>query len=195
MVKQRAIDSITISPKSAKATVHTRLDQTFLYFVEETATESTDQQSEVDAHVKLVVWGALYFEALTNHKLRTITTLVLAGHERMIEPMWQLSRQARLDDKVAAVFALDGAIRPTLKVQMTALARFLELRNRIVHFKDVPTEFDFSEIRKNTSKNADLKEWFVHAPDTKIVKELCSQSLTQRKKFILDFGQMIERIR
>lgn len=194
MSTRRPIDSITVSADATRATVHTRVDQFYREFLDEIDTSVKTEDQAFEAHLKIIIWGVMYLEGLANYKLYRLTERLLARKAALFGHYWGLMKQAKLEDKIALVFASDGVRRPSLQTNLKKLSQLVELRNRLVHFKDSPTEFEFAELRSKLKVNAPLAEWFDHVPNPKIVKDLLATTPEERKSLLQQVGDRLEGV-
>lgn len=190
---RRPIHQITVSPDASRATVHTRVDLLYRKFLEEVGIEQKNDEMLFDAHLKVIIWGVLYIEGLVNFKLYSFTASKLSMPD-LIDSYWSLTKQARIEDKLDVVFAADHVKRPWLKETKKKFLKVVEVRNRLIHFKDVPTAFEFSTLRAKLETNAPLAKWVEHAPNPRIVADLFSVPLEDRKKLFQSLGDALERI-
>jgi hypothetical protein len=191
---RRPIHSITVSKDAKRAHVHTRVDEIYRRFLDEVETENHTEQQAFDAQIKVVLWGILYLEGLVNYKLYRYTERLFSGQIGLLAEYWALTKQARLEDKLTLIFAADGVSRSWVKSSLSKLSKVVELRNRLVHFKDAPTEFEFATLRGKLEVNAPLTKWFEHVPDPKIVTELLKVPVGERKTFLQNIGDRLEEV-
>jgi hypothetical protein len=192
--RRRPIHSITVSKDATRAHVHTRVDEIYRRFLDEIETDCKSEQETFDAQIKVIIWGILYLEGLVNYKLYRYTERLFASQIGLLAEYWALTKQARLEDKLTLIFAADGVRRPWVKAALSKLGKVVELRNRLVHFKDAPTEFEFATLRSKLEINAPLAKWFEHVPDPRIVSELLSGSVEERKSFLQTIGDRLEDV-
>ena len=175
-------------------TVHTRIELFYRDFLEEIDLSPRDEVVLAEAHVKTVIWGVLYIEALVNYKLYQITQAQLKNR-KLAPHYWELTKKARLEDKIDLVLAYGSSRKISVEPFLKGVLRMVELRNRLVHFKDPPTKFDFSKVREKVATNAPLEDWFKHFPNPKIVDELMSVPLSTRRQAFIGLGDVLESIR
>jgi hypothetical protein len=191
---RRPIHEIKVAKDASWATVHTRVDHIYRDFLEEIDLAPKTEEAAFEAHLKMIIWGVLYVEALLNFKLYELTRSEFSD-EAVVNTYWSLTKQARIDDKLDFVFEYGHIKSTTVRENRQTFTRMVEERNRLVHFKDVPTEFAFSTLRAKLEINAPLQKWFDNAPSPKIVSDLLATSLEDRKKVFLTLGGLLERVR
>jgi len=191
---RRPIHEITVAKDASWATVHTRVDRVYRDFLEEVNLETKNDEQLFEAHVKLVIWGVLFVEGLVNFKLYEITKSEFAT-DTLIDTYWALTKQARIENKMDFVLKYGKVRRDRFAESRAHFVRMVDKRNRLVHYKDVPTDFDFKVLRSKLETNAPLQKWIDNAPNPKIVNDLFSMSLAERKKIILHLGDLLELVK
>lgn len=194
MATRRPIHSITVSPDAKRATVHTRVDQFYREFLDEIGTSTKTEDEAFEAHLKIIIWGVMHLEGLVNYKLYHLTERLLARNGALFGHYWGLMKQAKLEDKIALIFASDGVRRPWLNAKLKKLTPLVEMRNRLVHFKDSPMEFEFEGLRSKLEINAPLAKWFEHVPNPRIVTDLLATTPEERKSFFQQIGDYLEGV-
>ena len=184
---------INLANDASRATVHTRVELLYRHFLEEIPTKHVNEDALFEAHLKAIIWGALYIEGLVNFKLYEFTTAKLSSPE-LVDSYWVLTKQARIQDKLDLVFAADPVKRPWLREAKKKLFKMIEERNRLVHFKDVPTRFEFSVLREKLGTNAPSSKWVEHTPHPKVVSDLLSEPLEERIQLFLTIGDALEGV-
>lgn len=179
--------------KSSTAYVHTRVELFYRRFLEEVDTEYQNDAELFDAHIKAIIWGVLYIEGLVNHKLYEFTAVKFVRRD-LVDSYWELTKQARLKDKIDLVFAIDGVKRPWLKELMKKFMKMVDERNRLVHFKEVPTPFNLPSLVAKLGINAHSTKWNEHTPYPKFIKEILLTSLHDRVEIITSLGDALERV-
>lgn len=173
--------------------IHTRVELFYLRFLEEVDAEYNNDEDLFDAHLKAIIWGVLYIEGLTNYKLYEFTTAKFSRRD-LIESYWDLTKQARIQDKLDLVFASDRLKRPWLKDLRKKFMKMVDERNRLVHFKEVPTPFDMPALVAKLGINAPGTKWNEHSPYPKIVADLLAEPLHTRIETFLRLGDALERV-
>ena len=184
---------IDLATDASRATVHTRVELLYRHFLEEIPIRHANEDSLFEAHLKAIIWGALYIEGLVNHKLYGFTVAKLSTPE-LVDGYWNLTKQARIEDKIDLVFASDHVKRPWLKEARKKFLKMVDMRNRLVHFKDIPTAFEFSVLREKLGTNAPSSKWVEHTPHPKIVADLLAEPLEERVKLFLALGDGLEHV-
>lgn len=184
---------INLSIDASLATVHTRVELFYRHFLEEIETEHTSEDTLFEAHLKAIIWGVLYIEGLVNYKLYTFNVTKLSTPD-LVDSYWKLTRQTNIRDKLDLVFAADRVERPWLLEAKKKFHKNVEERNRLVHFKDVPTAFEFSVLREKLGTNAPSSKWVEHTPHPKVVADLLSEPLEERIKLFLSLGDSLENV-
>jgi len=169
--------------KSSAAFVHTRVELFYRRFLEEVDAKYQNDAELFDAHIKAIIWGVLYIEGLVNHKLYEFTATKFARRE-LADSYWELTKQARIKDKIDLIFAIDGVKRPWLKDHKKKFMQMVDERNRLVHFKEVPTPFDLPALVAKLGINAHSTKWSEHTPYPKFIAEILSVSLHDRVEII-----------
>lgn len=181
------------SVKNSTAYVHTRVELFYRRFLEEVDAEYHNDAELFDAHIKAIIWGVLYIEGLVNHKLYEITATKFARRD-LVDSYWELTKKAQIEDKIDFVFALDRVNRPWLKVHKKKFMKMVGERNRLVHFKEVPTPFDFPALVAKLGVNAPSTKWNEHTPYPKFIAEILSEPLHGRVEIIISLGDALERV-
>lgn len=194
MARHRPIHSIIVSKDASRATVHTRVEQFYRSFLDDIDPECKSENEAFKAHLQIIIWGLLYLEGLSNFKLYRYTEHQFIASPALVPSYWQLTKQARLEDKITLLFSADGVQRPWVPEAMKKLTRIIEQRNRLVHFKDAPTQFAFTDLRRKLETNAPLAKWFEHVPDPRIVSDLLAVLPLERKTFIQNVGDRLEEV-
>jgi hypothetical protein len=179
--------------QGATAFVHTRVELFYRRFLEEVEVEHNNDKDLFDAHLKAIIWGVLYIEGLVNYKLFAFTARRFQERE-LADSYWELTKQARLVDKLNLVFASDRAIRPGRKDLQKNFMRMVDERNRLVHFKEVPTPFDLPALVAKLGINASSPKWSEHTPYPKVVTDILVTPLEERLKTFLSLGNTLELV-
>ncbi len=190
----KAIHEIT-SDLKGKDFMRTRVELFYRDFLEEAPSMRKDQLGEIWDQIKVIVWGFLYVEGLTNYVLHKIATKLIQS-DRTMSRFWELIRQAKLRDKLNFIFEMYGITEEIRNKNGERKVLEMEtLRNRLVHFKDVPTPVDLAPVVKKIGQNAPGHVLFDNLPDTDIVKELLKCGIEERRKAFLQFGEYLEKIK
>lgn len=184
---------ITSDAKGKRASVHTRVELFYRRFLEEVVRPYNNDEDLFDAHLKAIIWGALYIEGLANYKLYEFTEAKLARHD-LVGSYWELIKQARIKDKLDVIFASDGIKRPWLKELKKKYLKMVDERNRLVHFKEIPTPLDLSSLVAKLGVNAPSSKWSDHTPYPKIVLDILAVPLEERMKVFLKLGDALEQV-
>ncbi|HUW75847.1 MAG TPA: hypothetical protein VMV70_04140 [Gallionella sp.] len=184
---------INLSTDASRASVHTRVELFYRHFLEEIETEHTSEDTLFEAHLKTIIWGVLYIEGLVNYKLYTFNVTKLSTPD-LVDSYWKLTRRTNIQDKLDLVFAADRVERPWLLEVKKKFHENVEERNRLVHFKDVPTAFEFSVLREKLGTNAPSSKWIEHTPHPKVVADLLSEPIEERIKLFLSLGDSLENV-
>jgi hypothetical protein len=179
--------------KSPDAFVHTRVELFYRRFLEEVDTEYHNDADLFDAHIKAIIWGVLYIEGLVNHKLYEFTTTKFSRRD-LIDGYWELTKQARIEDKIDLVFSLDRVKRSWLKEHKKKFMKMVAERNRLVHFKEVPTPIDLPALVAKLGVNAPSSKWIEHTPYSKFITEILSEPLHNRVQIVTSLGDALERL-
>lgn len=184
---------ITDHREGDTAYVHTRVELYYRDFLDELPAVYQNDDELFTAHIKALVWGVFYIEGLLNYKLYAFTKARL-GAISLVEKYWELTKQARIQDKLDLILSVDRTKRPWAKVACKKFGKMVEERNRLVHFKDVPTPFNLPELVAKVGSNGPSSEWIKHTPLPKIVLNLLSTPLQERLDIFILLGDEIERI-
>lgn len=184
---------INFSTDTSRTTVHTRVELFYRHFLEEIETEHTSEDTLFEAHLKAIIWGVLYIEGLVNYKLYTFNVAKLSTPD-LVDSYWKLTSRTKIQDKLDLVFATDRVERPWLLEAKEKFHKIVKVRNRLVHFKDLPTAFEFSVLREKLGTNAPSSKWIEHTPHPKVVAELLSELIDERIKFFLSLGDSLENV-
>lgn len=179
--------------QGSTAYVHTRVELFYRRFLEEVDAEYNNDEDLFDAHLKAIIWGVLYVEGLVNYKLYEFTAAKFARRD-LVESYWHLTKQARIQDKMDLVFASDRVKRPWLRDLKKKFMKMVDERNRLVHFKEVPTPFDMPTLVAKLGINAPAAKWNEHTPYPKIIADLLAEPLHARIETFLTLGDAIERV-
>ncbi len=185
---------ITGDVEGKRASVHTRVELFYRRFLEEVDRPYNNDENLFDAHLKAIIWGALYIEGLTNYKLYELTEAKLARHD-LVGSYWELTKQARIQDKLDVIFSSDGVKRPWLKELKKKFLKMIDERNRLIHFKEVPTPFDLPALVAKLGVNAPSSKWSELTPYPKIVSDLLAVPLEERMKVFRQLGDALEQVR
>lgn len=175
------------------AYVHTRVELYYRDFLDELPAVYRNDDELFAAHIKALVWGVFYIEGLLNYKLYAFTKSKL-GAISLVEKYWELTKQARIQDKLDLILSVDRTKRPWAKVACKKFGKMVEERNRLVHFKDVPTPFNLPVLVAKVGPNGPSAVWMEHTPSPKIVLDLLSTPLQERLSLFSLLGDEIERI-
>jgi hypothetical protein len=145
--------------------------------------------SLVDTGIKIVIFGAFWLEARSNRVLHEI--LVLKTREASFgTALWQSLRRAPLLEKVDLFLAVTP---PKFAVQYHSLQRalkeVLELRNRLVHFKDSDTSVSGRLVTLD-----DVWTIFENADDPALIRELKAPLVLTHARTISAMGQWLTRL-
>lgn len=184
---------VTDPGQGSTAYVHTRVELFYRRFLEEVDAEYNNDEDLFDAHLKAIIWGVLYIEALVNYKLYEFTTAKFSRRD-LVDSYWELTKKARIQDKIDLVFASDRVKRPWLRELKKKFLKMVEERNRLVHFKEVPTRFDLPTIVAKLGINASSAKWSEHTPYPKIVVDLLAEPLRARIESFTTLGDALERL-
>jgi hypothetical protein len=184
---------ITDYGQGPTAFVHTRVELFYRRFLDETDADYNNDEVLFDAHLKAIIWGVLYIEGLVNYKLYALT----ASHVKrtdLADGYWELTKQSRIQDKIDLVFSSDQIKRLWLKDLKKKFMRMVEERNRLVHFKEVPTPFDLPTLVAKLGVNAPSSKWSEHTPYPKIVSDLLATPLSERIEVFRSLGDALESV-
>jgi len=152
------------------------------------AHRSVKSSATVDAGINLVVFGVLWLEARCNLLLRR--ALLLEVRERSFaEALWHRVQRAALLDKIELLFALEfNYLRewhPKLKPQVRSL---LELRNRLVHFKESDTP-----ISGPLGSLTELLKVMQSTDDPGLIRELKRPAILKHAQTVVVLSQWLTR--
>lgn len=184
---------ITDQLEGNTAYVHTRVELYYRDFLAELPTSHNNDEELFASHIKALIWGVLYIEGLLNYKLYAFTKSRLDAPD-LVERYWDMTKQARIQDKLDLMLSIDRVKRPWAKVACKKFGKMVEERNRMVHFKDVPTPFDLPKLVAKIGPNAPSSAWIEHTPSPKIVLDLLATPLQERLDLFILLGDGIERI-
>jgi len=190
---RRPIHQITVAKDGSRATVQTDFDAVCKDFLDAIDLSPKNEAALFEAHVQMIVWGVLFVEGLSNRKLYQVTRKEFRKAE-FVPYYWALTKQSRLQDKLMFLAEYAGVKVTTYKPLLNRFNRMIEERNRLFHYKEVPTEFDFPTLRQKLEINAPLNDWLKHAPLPQIVTELFSTPLVDRQATISQVERLLERI-
>lgn len=176
-----------------RASVHTRVELFYRRFLDETDGAHGNDEDLFNAHLKAIIWGALYIEGLVNYKLYAFTTEQLKRAD-LVNEYWTLTKQAKIEDKIDLVFSSAKVTSARLSELKKKFLKMIEQRNRLVHFKETPTSFDLQVLVEKLGKNASAAKWSEHTPYPKIVKEILATPLGDRLEVFRSFGDVIESL-
>lgn len=184
---------ISIPNPGGPAFVHTRVELFYRRFLDEVDTDYKNDEALFDGHLKAIIWGVLYIEGLVNYKLYRFTAEHLRGSP-LSERYWDLTKHARIQDKISFIFATDHISRPRLKDLNKKFLKMVDERNRLVHLKEVPTLLDLEALVEKLGVNAPSAKWSEHTPYPKIVFDTLATPLAQRLKVFRGLGDALEHI-
>lgn len=191
---RRPIFEVTTYPsQGSTGYVHTRVELFYRWFLEEVDAEHNNDEDRFEAHLKAIIWGVLYIEGLVNYKLYQFTAAKLARRD-LVDRYWDLTKQARIEDKIDLVFASDRAKRPWLKDLKKKFMKMVVERNRLVHFKDAPRPIDLPALVAKLGINAPSSKWSEHTPHPRIVADLLVEPLRARIETFTTLGDALERV-
>lgn len=173
--------------------MHTRVELFYRRFLDEVEADYRNDEALFDAHLKAIIWGVLYIEGLVNHKLYAFTTTHLQ-QSNLVDSYWDLTKTARIQDKLAFIFASDNTLRPWLKDLTKKFMKMVEERNRLVHLKEIPTPLDLSKLVSKLGENAPASKWSEHTPYPKIVLSTLATPLSERLETFRTLGNALEGI-
>ncbi len=140
----------------------------------------------------LFILSGAMFEAWTNWSLRRLHTLYEGGHDELL---LGIIEKNRIDDKLQYIHGRSQKLynildRPLLRI-------VIDMRNRLMHFKDKPTEWTeqfvegTSAVVTGTTNVAEAL--YNMAPNPKIYNDIVNQDLASLKIQILDLhGKLSE---
>lgn len=167
------------------------LDVIFRDFLKDVSDKVKDTRGAVEAHIQVVIWGSLYVEALANRLCRELLEEQIdqldsryTGFHRA-RTYWGVMKRSRVEDKVEMLVELGGGQMEGQDAAMKQeLRRLFELRNRIVHFKDKPTAFDFDSETL-------LERTASRVPNPKLVNDLVESDYQDRRSAVLSVGDWL----
>jgi len=166
------------------------INMEFHYFRELEAIETQIEQSAdpvhlMMAHVQVVIWGALMVESFANRLRRfQLAEQVMPD---ALDGLWDHVKRDGTLEKLKQASKRFGAATPP-----AWLKGEIELRDRLVHFKDKPVKIRLSDWRKNWEEAGQPGEFLEWLPPMGIHQKLLETAIETRKDRFLEYGRVLD---
>lgn len=150
--------------------IKTHFDCLYRIFVDKSIKEissATDEQVKLEHIIQLIIWMALSIEAGINNSLHKQIT-DLSGYTPREANLWNSIKKNATRNKLSLLLELCNSKQKKEKEFLNFYEKLFALRNRLVHYKEDPTEVNFHKGEGCTS----VKEYFESFGNPKIVDEL-----------------------
>ena len=143
----------------------------------------------VNAGIKMVIFGAFWLEALSNHVLRQALNHE-ASEETFGIALWKALRRAPILEKLELLRSLSSdALRIEYEDLLPQLKRLLDVRNRLAHFKDSD-----SAIAGSLGGIDEAIGILLSADDPLLIKELKSPTILVHAESVLKTARWMSRM-
>lgn len=145
-----------------------------------------DHVERLESALKMVVWGAMCLESLLNARL--VQALKLTPKSELdFLPIWDTIRTLNWGPKFELLGRLVQRRPESIKKMRGRLQQVMDLRNRLVHFKDDPTPIDVGPLANKDHKLTPAEVFQGLVPEASIEKELVGDAvpILQRNVSIL----------
>lgn len=173
------------SNEVGEITVRTNLDKYYRTFMEALTVDGSEKESKFLANIQCIVWGALYLEALVNRLSEKSLEALLKEDKKNATAIWAVAERADLDKKVTVLLTITGCSEQEISECLNKIKKISRIRNRIVHYKEAPAMIDPSWGERTPKQGMTVMDMLNSLPDPKIIHEVLSQSLEERKKEII----------
>ena len=108
----------------------------------------------------------------------------------VVEDYWKLMERLDLGEKIQRVLKHHSRTAEWENIKAKLRAE-VDLRNRLVHFKDTPKRINLTEIHKKWEADGRPGELLEHVPHTGIVAEVLAAPLEERRDFYRSLGKLL----
>lgn len=185
----------TFSGNPPEDYVHRRLELDYRYLLQQVhLPERALPQEELHGHIQLIIWGCMYIEGLANTKLYEITAVSVSSGE-ILQDYWRMMQRDSLEEKLKRIFRHYPWVARQIGDKLRAFSSDIELRNRLVHFKERPMRVNLDVIRKEWDNAGQPGEMLEMVPPPVIITEIRATPFQTRQDNYLDIGDVLETIR
>lgn len=154
-------------------------------FMEAVIPASGEDTDVFIAGVQVVIWGSLYAEAQVNKVSLYLLGDATDRHAKRNQSMWKLAERAEIDKKVEALGQMFEDDEARMVLHLKELKRLVRIRNRLVHYKEMPTEADASllleEIQEGQKFGKVMEDMTRRSTNPDIVHAVLSMPLDDRR--------------
>jgi hypothetical protein len=150
---------------------------------QEACSEDGDNIQRFEGALKTVVWGALYLEAMLNDQLVRSLKIIPKSLLDFL-PIWDIVRPMNWGPKFELLARLANRRPKSIKNMRALFQQVMDLRNRIVHFKETPTAVDLGPLANKENKMSAVEVLAGMMPSTNLENELLGGELVRLKRHV-----------
>lgn len=148
---------------------------------QEACKEDGDHIQRLEGALKTVVWGALCLEAMLNDQLVRVLKIIPKSLLDFL-PVWDTVRPLNWGPKFELLARLANRRTNSIKRMRALFQQVMELRNRLVHFKEPPTAVDFGPLGNKDNQLSAAEVLAGLTPPTDLENELLGEQLVRLKR-------------
>ena len=163
-------------PGEKRVFVRASLAGVYIHLLNTVALDYTDDDSEFEASIQCIVWGGLVVESLVNRMCEEAVEVVLMnGRQDKHQAVWALVERSPLERKLGFVLDVVGVERGEAKAELQKVRGLVQMRNRLFHFKDSPTEVDGSILEQPGLPGETLFDVFERLDDPRVFRDVLAR--------------------
>jgi hypothetical protein len=174
----RAITLTSRDGTPLKANVRVCMETYFReFFLGATLFKGNDKSEQFKAALQMIVWGGVYLESMVNFRLLAVMERITRRDEYSSE-LWNAVERNSIVDKLEMLGKLAKRPGIAIKAALKRMRFISDFRNRLVHYKDLPTPMDPKVAEAQFSEPLDT------APSTGIETALSEKMLRKFQKAV-----------